>query len=125
MTTEDNSIQSLSDANDSQIVLYQPDESIRLEVKLEQDTVWLNRQQIAQLFGRDVKTIGKHINNALREELAPESVVADFATTGKSTNPTVAKFATVQKEGGRQVLRQVECYNLDVILSIPAIKKRN
>ena len=49
----DNNIQSMAD--DSQIVLYQPDGSIRLEVKLDQDTVWLNRQQMAQLFGRDIK----------------------------------------------------------------------
>lgn len=71
--------------NKGEIVMYQPDETIRLEVRLENDTVWLNRQQIAQLFGRDVKTIGKHINNALQEELR--------------TVPTVAKLAIVQKEG--------------------------
>ena len=47
----------LATTDDSQIVLYQPDGSIRLEVKLDQDTVWLNRQQMAQLFGRDIKTI--------------------------------------------------------------------
>jgi len=70
---------------------------------LRQDTVWLNRQQIARLFGRDVKTIGKHISNALQEELAPiaeeaDRVVAKFATTAEPENPTVAKFATVQKD---------------------------
>ena len=64
MANENNNIQATTD--DSQIVLYQPNEDIRLEVKLGQDTVWLNRQQMAQLFGRDIKTIGKHINNALR-----------------------------------------------------------
>ena len=63
MANENNNIQATTD--DSQIVLYQPNEDIRLEVKLGQDTVWLNRQQMAQLFGRDIKTIGKHINNAL------------------------------------------------------------
>ena len=68
------------------------------------DTVWLNRQQLAKLFGRDVKTIGKHIANALKEELAGLS--------------TVAKFATVQIEGGREVSRCVEYYDLDTILSI-------
>ena len=63
------------------IILYQtPDGQTSLEVKLENETVWLTRQQMAMLFGRDVKTIGKHINNALREELAGESVVAKFAT---------------------------------------------
>ena len=69
MANDNNKIQATTD--DSQIVLYRPDESIKLEVKLEHDTVWLNRQQMAQLFGRDIKTIGKHINNALHEELAP------------------------------------------------------
>ena len=82
----DNNIQSMAD--DSQIVLYQPDGSIRLEVKLDQDTVWLNRQQMAQLFGRDIKTIGKHINNALHEELASDPTGANFATIENSKNPT-------------------------------------
>ena len=125
MTTENNGIQPQPPSNESQIVLYQPDESIRLEVKLEHDTVWLNRQQIALLFGRDVKTIGKHINNALREELASESDGVNDEATEKSTNPTVAKFATVQNEGGRRVLRQVEYYNLDVILSVGYRVKSN
>jgi prophage maintenance system killer protein len=75
-----------------------------LEVRLENDTVWLNRQQLSVLFDRDVKTIGKHINNALKEEL--------------TEIPTVAKFATVQKEGNRQVERNVEFYNLEMIISI-------
>lgn len=112
--------------NESQIVLYQPDDSIRLEVKIDagNETVWLNRNQIAELFGRDVKTIGKHINNALREELATETetVVSDV---NNPKNPTVAKFATVQIEGGREVTRQVEYYNLDVILSVGYRVKSN
>ena len=85
-------------------MLYQPDEEVRIEVRLEEDTVWLNRQQLAELFARDVKTIGKHVNNALREELAGMA--------------TVANFATLQKEGGRIVKRQVEYYNLDMVLSV-------
>ena len=64
-----------------EIVMYQPDETIRLEVRVEDETVWLNRQQIADLFSRDIKTVSKHINNALKEELADEVVVAKFATT--------------------------------------------
>ena len=87
-----------------EIVLYQPDETIRLEVRLEDETVWLNRQQLAELFGRDVKTIGKHINNALKEELRKV--------------PTVAKFAIVQTEGKRRVTRNVEFYNLDMVISV-------
>ena len=112
--------------NESQIVLYQPDDSIRLEVKIDagNETVWLNRNQIAELFGRDVKTIGKHINNALREELATETeaIVSDV---NNQKNSTVAKFATVQIEGGREVTRQVEYYNLDVILSVGYRVKSN
>ena len=87
-----------------EIVMYQPDETIRLEVRVENETVWLNRQQMASLFGRDVKTIGKHINNALKEELA--------------NVPTVANFAIVQLEGDRKVNRTIEFYNLDMILSV-------
>ena len=87
-----------------EIVMYQPDETIRLEVRLENDTVWLNRQQLAILFGRDVKTIGKHINNALKEELRNVS--------------TVAKFAIVQMEGNREVSRTIEFYYLDLVISV-------
>lgn len=131
-----NDIQSTSEEN--QIVLYKPNDSISLEVKIDaaHETVWLTRQQMATLFGRDVKTIGKHINNALREELAvtvqannaqTDSVVANNAITAptvaksaivESGNPTVAKFAIVQNEGGRMVEREVEHYSLDMILSV-------
>ena len=76
-----------------EIVLYHPKEQLSLEVKVEKDTVWLNRNQMTVLFDRDVKTIGKHINNALHEELAP--TVAKNATL-QNENPTVAKFAIVQ-----------------------------
>ena len=88
----------------NEIILYQPDETVKLEVRLCEETVRLNRNQMATLFGRDVKTIGKHIANALAEEL--------------SAIPTVANFATVQSEGGRRVTRNVEYYNLDMILSV-------
>ena len=105
-------------ANENQIVVYQPNETVRLDVRLENETVWLNRRQMAQLFGRDVKTIGKHIANALSEELAINPVASDYATTqnrqnpaiAKSArveeppNPTVAKFATVQREGCRDIV---------------------
>ncbi len=90
----------------NEIIIYQDDEaSTRLEVRVEEETVWLNRQQISELFNRDVKTIGKHINNVFNEgEL--------------EKNSTVAKFATVQLEGGRRVERQIENYNLDIIISV-------
>ena len=92
--------------NDKQIEIFQSgDGQARIEVRLEGDTVWLNRQQLSELFGRDVKTVGKHLNNVFREgEL--------------DAGATVAKFATVQKEGDRYVERQVEHYNLDVIISV-------
>jgi hypothetical protein len=88
----------------NEIILYQPNESVKLEVRIEDETVWLTRQQLSLLFDRDVKTIGKHINNALSQEL--------------SNIPTVAKFATVQTEGNRLVTRDIEYYNLDMILSV-------
>lgn len=76
-----------------EIVIYQPNETFQLEVHVQDDSVWLNRQQMALLFDRDVKTIGKHIKNALQEELKP--VVANFATTQNLVeNPVVALFAT-------------------------------
>lgn len=87
-----------------EVAIYNPDDSIRLEVRLENETVWLNRAQISLLFDRDVKTIGKHINSALAEELKGV--------------PTVAKFATLQQEGDRWVRRPKEYYNLDMVLSV-------
>ena len=88
----------------NELVLFETeDKAVTLSVPVEQETVWLNRNQMAELFDRDVKTIGKHINNALKEEL---------------DNSTVAKFATVQIEGGREVERNIEYYNLDVIISV-------
>lgn len=90
--------------NTGEIVMYQPDETIRLEVRFADENAWLNRQQMAELFGRDVKTIGKHIGNALQEELRKV--------------PTVAKFAIVQREGNRMVNRTVEFYSLDMVISV-------
>ena len=85
----------------NEIILYQPDDTLALDVRIEDDSVWLNRTQIAELFGRDVKTIGKHISNALKEELSGMSVVAKFATTAAD---------------GKTY--QVEHYNLEMITSI-------
>lgn len=96
-------------ASTSNIVLFESsDGEVRLDVAVDagKDEIWLNRSRMSLLFGRDVKTIGKHIANALKEELED------------SPKPTVAKFATVQKEGNREVERQVEYYNLDVIISV-------
>ena len=106
----------------NEIVLYQPNEQFQLEVRVQDETVWLNRNQMALLFDRDVKTIGKHINNALREELAPtiakNATVAPVGAKNATTqeqNQVVAKFATTAADGK---VYQVEYYSLDVILSV-------
>ena len=92
----------------NEIALFEVD-GIRLEVQItpEQETVWLNRAQMAELFDRDVKTIGKHIGNARREELEGQEVVAKFATT---TSHGAIK--------GKTQTHMTEYYNLDVILSV-------
>ena len=90
----------------NEIVIFETeDHQVKLPITMEGETVWLNRNQMSELFDRDVKTIGKHINNALREELSVD-------------NSTVAKFATVQIEGEREVERNIEYYSLDVIISV-------
>lgn len=93
----------------NEIILYQSDElPERIEVKIDEDTVWLNRQQLAVLFGRDVKTIGKHINNVFSEgEVVKEVVVANFATT--------TQHGAIK---GKTQTQNVEYYNLDVIISV-------
>ena len=94
--------------NNSDIVLFETkDSSVILPVRMTGDTVWLNRSQMAELFERDVKTIGKHINNALREEV-DRSVVAKFATTAAD---------------GKTY--QMEYYNLDMIISVGYRVKSN
>ncbi|MNK19728.1 Fic/DOC family protein [compost metagenome] len=95
-----------------EILMYQtPDGNTQLDVKLDDENVWINRQQMAELFDRDVKTIGKHINNALKEEL--------------NGLPTVANFATVQTEGNRKIERHIDYYNLDMIISVGYRVKSN
>ena len=83
----------------NEIILFE-NQSVKLEVNMKDETVCLNREQLAILFDRDIKTIGKHINNALNEEL---------------DNSVVAKFATTAKDGKTY---QVEYYNLDMIISV-------
>ena len=88
---------------ESQIIIFETqDKSISLPVMIADESAWINRNQMAELFGRDVKTIGKHINNALREELSDE-------------NGVVAKFATTAADGKTYM---TEHYNLDVIVSV-------
>ena len=93
---------------ENELILFETaDKEIKLTVPIKNNTVWLNRKQLAELFGRDVKTIGKHINNALKEEL-DNSVVANFATTASDGK-----------------VYQVEHYNLDMIISIGYRVKSN
>ena len=90
--------------NKNEIILFETaDNEVSLQVQMKDETVWLTRNQMAELFDRDVKTIGKHISNAQKEEL---------------DGSTVAKFATVQTEGNREVTREIEYYNLDMIISV-------
>ena len=100
MSKIDNNTDALIPA-ENEIILYQPDSTLSLDVRVENETVWLNRNQIAILFDRDVKTIGKHINNALKEELDGLSVIAKFATTASD---------------GKTY--QVEYYNIEMITSV-------
>ena len=94
----------------NEIIIFE-DQNVKLEVNMKDETVWLNREQLSKLFNRDIKTIGKHINNVLKEEL---------------DSSTVAKFATVQKEGNRKVSRDLEYYNLDMIISVGyRVKSKN
>lgn len=92
----------------NELILFETaDKEIKLNVSVKDSTVWLNRNQLAELFERDVKTIGKHINNALKEEL-DNSVVAKFATTALDSK-----------------IYQVEHYNLDMIISVGYRVKSN
>ena len=88
-----------------EIVLYQPDATFQMEVRLQNDTVWLTQQQMVALFDSTKPNISMHISNIFKEgELQKEATVQDFLT--------------VQNEGGRQVTRKVRYYNLDVIISV-------
>ena len=88
-----------------EIILYQPDNSIRLEVRMLEETVWLTQQQMAFLYGVDRTVIVKHIGNIYKKKELQESA-------------TCAKIAQVQSEGGRNVLRTVNYYSLDMIISV-------
>lgn len=101
------------DKAENEIIVYQPNETMRLDVRVKDDMAWLNRHQLAMLFGRDVKTIGKHITNALKEELNP--TIANFAQGDARVNQVVANFATTAADGK---VYQVEYYSLEVVTSV-------
>ena len=92
----------------NQIIIYQTEDGqTQVDVRMENDMIWLTRQQIAVLFGRDYKTISKHINNALKEELADSVVVAKFANT--------TQHGAIE---GKTQTHEVDYFNLEVITSV-------
>ena len=94
------------DLGNNKLIIYQPEEEIStLEVRLEQDTVWLTQNQMSELFDKNRKTITEHIRNIYKERELQR-------------NSTSRKFQLVQNEGGRNITRNVEHYNLDVIISV-------
>jgi len=93
---------------EDQIVIYKDENNaVQLEVRMDGEMIWLTRQQLATLFGRDYKTISKHINNALREELADEVVVAKFANT--------TKHGAIE---GKTQTHEKEYFNLEMVTSV-------
>lgn len=91
--------------NDNMLIYQSADGKIKIDVRFRNETVWLSLDQMATLFGRDKSTISRHVKNVFEEgELPPEA--------------TVANFATVQAEGNREVTRNIDYYNLDVIISV-------
>lgn len=93
------------ESNKGEIVMYQPDETIRLEVRVEDETVWLTQQQMAELFLTTKQNVSLHINNIYDERELEEAA-------------TVKDYLTIRKEGNRTVKRHVKLYNLDVIISV-------
>lgn len=92
--------------NKGEIIIYQTEDGVtKLDVNLQNEIVWLSLDQMAELFQRDKSTISRHIKNVFEEGELPQ-------------DSTVANFATVQKEGEREVERNIDYYNLDVIISV-------
>ncbi|MBR6083075.1 MAG: virulence RhuM family protein [Salinivirgaceae bacterium] len=89
----------------NEIILYQPDEAVKLEVRLSEETVWLTQQQIALLFGCSTDNVGLHLKNIFQEQELDK-------------NSTTEVFSVVRLEGSRMVKRDVQHYNLDAILSV-------
>lgn len=102
---DNNSITKTSSSEETHIVLYHPDDTLSLEVKLDQDTVWLTQAQMVDLFGSSKGNVSEHITNIYSQgELSREA--------------TVRNFRTVRKEGNRMVYRNIDYYNLDMIISV-------
>lgn len=92
-----------------EIILYQPDNSVELEVRIEAETVWLTQAQMALLFGCSIDNVGLHLKNIYQErEIEPFS--------------TSEEISVVRREGNRMVTRSLRHYNLDAILSVGHLK---
>lgn len=92
-------------ASENQIIVYQPNETVRLDVRLENETVWLTQARLGVLFGVDRTVVNRHIHNIYKTGELEESA-------------TCAKIAQVQNEGGRSITRIVPFYNLDMIIAV-------
>jgi len=96
----------MTEQQNGEIIMYQTEDGLtKIEVELRGETVWLSLEQMAVLFQRDKSTVSRHIKNVFSEGELDQGA-------------TVAKFATVQTEGSRQVERDIEYFNLDVIISV-------
>lgn len=104
MSTDIKQIQE-TNSQQGEIVLYQPDETVRLEVRLENETVWLNQQQMADLFGTNRQAVTKHLKNI-------------YSDNELKKDATCSILELVRKEGTRMVSRKIEFYNLDAIISV-------
>ncbi|MDR0830536.1 MAG: virulence RhuM family protein [Prevotellaceae bacterium] len=89
----------------NEIILYQPDNSINLDVLVDNETVWLTQAQMVMLFDSSKANVSEHIKNI-------------FDTRELEKNSTVRKFRTVQKEGNREVVRNIDYFNLDMIIAL-------
>jgi len=91
---------------EGELILYQTDEGlVRIEVRYEDETFWLSQKRMAELFGVDVRTVNEHLQNI-------------YASGELIQDPTIRKIRIVQREGSRDVAREIEFYNLDAIISV-------